>query len=71
MARYRLLKNSTRGARGEVVEIDSAVHVAQLRQHGIIGEAEADRSPEVKKVVEGAEVKKTRRRRRKADTLDE
>ena len=54
MARYKLLKTSTLGRKGEIVEI-SPHSVQALRANGII--AEAYREPEVQKVVE-PEVKK-------------
>ena len=49
MAFYKLLKNSTLGRKGEIVEI-SPNSVRALRENGIIGEAY--REPEVRKVVE-------------------
>lgn len=62
---YKLLKNSTRGRKGEVVELYGDI-VRQLQAHGIIGEpiepARSAQEPEVKKVVE-PEVKKTRKKR--------
>lgn len=57
--RYRLLKNSTRGKRGEIVELQGDV-VRQLQQNGIIGEAIA-REPEVKKVVKPTVTKRKKR----------
>ena len=65
MALYKLLKNSTRGRKGEVVELNGDV-VRQLKANGIIGEAVSvarpAQEPEVRKVVE-PEVKKTRKKR--------
>lgn len=65
MALYKLLKNSTRGRKGEYVELHGDI-VRQLKANGIIGDAvEPARSaqePEVRKVVE-PEVKKTRKKR--------
>jgi hypothetical protein len=67
MALYKLLKNSTRGRKGEVVELHGDI-VRQLKTHGIIGEPYREPEtrkvvePEVRKVVE-PEVKKTRKKR--------
>ena len=62
---YQLLKNSTRGRKGEVVELHGDI-VRQLKANGIIGEpvkpARSAQEPEVRKVVE-PEVKKTRKKR--------
>lgn len=50
--KYRLLKNSTRGRKGEIVELTGDI-VRQLKVNGIIGdELKPVREPEVKKVVE-------------------
>jgi len=65
MALYEILKNSTRGKKGEVVELHGDV-VRQLQANGIIGDpikpARSAQEPEVRKVVE-PEVKKTRKKR--------
>lgn len=63
--KYRLLKNSTRGRKGEVIELQGDV-VRQLQANGIIGEPEQPmREPEVKKVVE-PKVTKGKKRASKA-----
>jgi hypothetical protein len=49
MARFKLLKTSTRGRKGETVEV-SPHDVQSLRLNGVIGEA--TREPEVQKVIE-------------------
>ena len=61
MKRYKLLKNSTRGRKGQVVQLQGDV-VRQLQANGIIGEPEKPmREPEVKKVVEPKETKGKKR----------
>lgn len=61
MKRYKLLKNSTRGRKGQIVELQGDV-VRQLQASGIIGEPEQPmREPEVKKVVEPKETKGKKR----------
>jgi hypothetical protein len=61
MKRYKLLKNSTRGRKGQIVELQGDV-VRQLQANGIIGEPEQPmREPEVKKVVEPKETKGKKR----------
>jgi len=70
MARFKLLKTSTKGRKGEVIEV-MPTDVQALRLNGIIGEPV--REPEVQKVVEAPvqkviepTVKKRGRRARKA-----
>lgn len=72
MARYKLLKNSTLGHKGDIVEV-SPTSVQALRANGIIGEPY--REPEVRKVVE-PEVRKvvkptvTKRKKRASKATD-
>lgn len=60
--KYRLLKNSTRGRKGEIVELQGDI-VRQLQANGIIGDPlkEVNREPEVKKVVEPTVTKRKKR----------
>lgn len=58
--KYRLLKNTIRGPKGAIVELDGNT-ARQLRENGIVGDPETPvRGPEVKKVVEPKVRKKTR-----------
>lgn len=58
MPRFKLLKTSTAGPKGAVVEVPQT-NVEILRQNGVI--AEPTREPEVKKVAEAPKVKKRAR----------
>ena len=59
--KYKLLKNSTRGRKGEIVELDGNTARA-LRENGIVGDPEKPiREPEVKKVVEPKVTKRKKR----------
>ena len=60
--KYKLLKNSTRGRKGEIVELEGDV-VRQLQVNGIIGDPlkAVNREPEIKKVVEPTVTKRKKR----------
>lgn len=65
--KYKLLKNSTRGRKGQIVELEGDI-VRQLRANGIIGDPEqAIRGAEVKKVVEPKVTKGKKRARKSAN----